>query len=96
MGKTHLATALALRAIGNGFGAHFVRAHDPMEDLRKARNEHNLNRRMLNRRMLNRRMLDRRMKMYLAPRVLVVDEFGIWPLRPGVGHRLLHLGVGQV
>ena len=35
-----------------------------MEDLRKARNEHNL---------------DRRMKVYLAPKVLVVDEFGIWP-----------------
>ena len=64
VGKTHLAMALALRAIGNGFGAHFVRAHDLMEDLRKARNEHNL---------------DRRMKVYLAPRVLVVDEFGIWP-----------------
>ena len=64
VGKTHLATALALRAIENGFGAHFVRAHDLMEDLRKARNEHNL---------------DRRMKVYLAPKVLVVDEFGIWP-----------------
>ena len=64
MGKTHLAIALALRAIENGFGAYFVRAYDLMEDLRKARNEHNL---------------DRRMKVYLAPEVLVVDEFGIWP-----------------
>jgi len=35
-----------------------------MEDLRKARVENNLN---------------RRMKVYLAPKVLVVDEFGIWP-----------------
>ena len=35
-----------------------------MEDLRKARAEHNL---------------DRRMRVYLAPKVLVVDEFGIWP-----------------
>ena len=35
-----------------------------MEDLRKARMEQNLN---------------RRMKVYLAPKVLVVDEFGIWP-----------------
>ena len=64
VGKTHLAVALALRAIENGFGAYFVRAYDLMEDLRKARNEHNL---------------DRRMKVYLAPKVLVVDEFGIWP-----------------
>ena len=64
MGKTHLAIALALRAIENGHGAYFVRAYDLMEDLRKARAEHSL---------------DRRMKVYLAPKVLVVDEFGIWP-----------------
>ena len=64
MGKTHLAVALALRAIENGQGAYFVCAYDLMEDLRKARVEHNL---------------DRRMRVYLSPRVLVVDEFGIWP-----------------
>ena len=64
MGKTHLAIALSLRAIENGFGAYFVRAYDLMEDLRRARIEHNL---------------DRRMKVYLAPKVLVVDEFDIWP-----------------
>ena len=57
VGKTHLAMA-------NGQGAYFVRAYDLMEDLRKARAQHNL---------------DRRMRVYLAPKVLVVDEFGIWP-----------------
>ena len=46
VGKTHLAVALALRAIENGQGAYFVRAYDLMEDLRKARAEHNLDRRM--------------------------------------------------
>ena len=35
-----------------------------MEDHRKARAQHNL---------------DRRMRVYLAPKVLIVDEFGIWP-----------------
>ena len=64
VGKTHLAIALALRAVENGQGAYFVRAYDLTEDLRKARIENNLN---------------RRMKVYLAPKVLVVDEFGIWP-----------------
>ena len=39
-------------------------AYDLMEDLRKARAEHSL---------------DRRMRVYLAPKVLIVDEFGIWP-----------------
>ena len=64
VGKTHLAVALALRAIGRGYGAYFVRAYHLMEDLRKARSEHNL---------------DRRMRVYRAPKVLIVDEFGIWP-----------------
>ena len=64
VGKTHLAIALAKRAIDQGYGAYFVRAYDLMEDLRKARAEQNL---------------DRRLRVYLAPKVLVVDEFGIWP-----------------
>ena len=64
VGKTHLAIALALKAIEKGQGAYFVRAYDLMEDLRKARAENNL---------------DRRMRIYLAPKVLIVDEFGIWP-----------------
>ena len=64
VGKTHLAVASAKRAIERGHGAYFVRAYDLMEDLRKARAEHNL---------------DRRMRIYPAPKVLVVDEFGIWP-----------------
>ena len=64
VGKTHLAVALALKSIERGYGAYFVRAYDLMEDLRKARIEHNL---------------DRQMKVYLAPKVLIVDEFGIWP-----------------
>ena len=64
VGKTHLAVALALKSIENGYGAYFVRAYDLMEDLRKARAEGRL---------------DRRMRVYLAPKVLIVDEFGIWP-----------------
>ena len=64
VGKTHLAVALAKEAIGRGYGGYFVRAYDLMEDLRKARADHNL---------------DRRLRVYLAPKVLVVDEFGIWP-----------------
>ena len=64
VGKTHLAVALAKKAIERGYGAYFVWAYDLMEDLRKARAEHNL---------------DRRLRVYLAPKVLVVDEFGIWP-----------------
>ena len=55
---------MAKRAIGRGYGAHFGWACDLMEDLRKARAEHNP---------------DRRLRVCPAPKVLVVDEFGIWP-----------------
>ena len=41
-----MAIALALKAIESGYGAYFIRAYDLMEDLRKARIEHNLDRRM--------------------------------------------------
>ena len=63
MGKTHLAVALALKSIENGYGAYFVRAYDLMEDLRKASAEGRL---------------DRRMRVYLGSKVLIVDEFGVW------------------
>ena len=59
----------------------FVRAYDLMEDLRKARTS---------------TTSTGRMKVYLAPKVLVVDEIGVLALRPGIGHRLLHSGVGPV
>ena len=64
VGKTHLAVALAIRAIEQGYGAYLIRAYDLMEDLRRARAEHRL---------------DRRMRVYLSPKVLIIDEFGIWP-----------------
>ena len=64
VGKTHLSVALGLKAIEAGFAVYFVKAHDLLEDLRLAQAEHRL---------------DRRMRVYLAPRVLVIDEFGVWP-----------------
>ena len=64
VGKTHLAVALGLRAIEHGQGVYFVRAHDLLEDLRCAQAEHRL---------------ERRMRVYLAPRLLIIDEFGVWP-----------------
>ena len=64
VGKIHLAVALGLQAIEQGHGVYFVRAHDLMEDLRRAQAEHRL---------------DRRLRVYLAPKVLIIDEFGVWP-----------------
>jgi DNA replication protein DnaC len=64
VGKTHLAVGLAIRAIEAGHGAYFVRAQDLLEDLRRAQAEYRL---------------DRRLRVYVAPKVLIVDEFGVWP-----------------
>jgi DNA replication protein DnaC len=63
VGKTHLAVALGMRAIDQRYGVYCVRAHDLVEDLRLAQAEHRL---------------DRRMRVYLAPKILIIDEFGVW------------------
>ncbi|HON87322.1 MAG TPA: IS21-like element helper ATPase IstB [Bacillota bacterium] len=61
VGKTHLAVALGLEAISRGFGAYFINAHDLIADLEKAQRENRL---------------ERRMKVYISPRLLIVDEIG--------------------
>jgi DNA replication protein DnaC len=65
VGKTHLSVALAEAAIQAGFGAYFMTAHDLVEDLGRAYREGRL---------------DRRMRVYLAPKVLIIDEMGYLPL----------------
>jgi DNA replication protein DnaC len=65
VGKTHLSVALAEAAIQAGFGAYFITAHDLVVDLARAIRENRL---------------DRRMRVYLAPKLLVIDEMGYLPL----------------
>jgi DNA replication protein DnaC len=65
VGKTHLSVALAVEAIQAGFGAYFITAHDLVTDLGRAYREGRL---------------DRRLRIYLAPKVLVIDEMGYLPL----------------
>jgi DNA replication protein DnaC len=65
VGKTHLSVAFAVEAIQAGFGAYFITAHDLVTDLGRAYREGRL---------------DRRLRIYLAPKVLVIDEMGYLPL----------------
>lgn len=65
VGKAHLAVALAETAIQSGNGAYFMTAHDLVTDLGRAYREGRL---------------DRRMRVYLAPKVLIIDEMGYLPL----------------
>ena len=64
VGKTHLAVALGMEAILNSLGVYFVTAHALVEDLRQAHAENRL---------------ERRMRVYIAPKVLIVDELGYLP-----------------
>lgn len=65
VGKTHLCVALCLEAIRAGFSALFVTAHDLVCDLSRA---------------LREGRLERRLRLYVAPKVLVIDEMGYLPL----------------
>jgi DNA replication protein DnaC len=65
VGKTHLAVALAETAIRAGQPAYFMTAHALVTDLGRAYREGRL---------------DRRLRIYLAPKVLVIDEMGYLPL----------------
>ncbi|MBV8867680.1 MAG: IS21-like element helper ATPase IstB [Acidobacteriaceae bacterium] len=65
VGKTHLSVALAEASIQAGFGAYFMTAHDIVGDLGRAYREGRL---------------DRRMRVYLAPKILIIDEMGYLPL----------------
>lgn len=61
VGKSHLAVALSLEAISQGLGVYFVTAHDLVHDLRRAHMENRL---------------ERRMRVYVGPKILVIDELG--------------------
>jgi len=65
VGKSHLAIALALRALEEGYTAYFTTLDRLITDLQRAAANHTL---------------DRRFKVYLKPKVLVLDEIGYLPL----------------
>lgn len=65
VGKTHIATGLALDAIRAGFSAYFTTGHNMIERLKRASGKG---------------WLDRTMAIYTRPKLLVVDEIGYLPL----------------
>jgi DNA replication protein DnaC len=65
VGKTHLSVAIGIQAIEHGYGVYFTSMHRLLEDLRVAHEE---------------RRLERRLRVYLAPKLLIIDEFGYLPL----------------
>lgn len=75
-GKTHLAIAIAYKAILNGYDALFITAAQLIEDLHGA---------------AVRGELSERLKRYLAPAVLIIDEVGYLTLRDDAANVLYHV-----
>lgn len=75
-GKTHLAIALAYKAILNGYDALFTTAADLIEDLHTAATQGGLR---------------ERLKRYVSPAVLIVDEVGYLALRDDAANVLYHV-----
>ena len=65
VGKTHLALGLVMRALEEGYTAYFTTLDQMIADLRRAEVNHNL---------------PKRLRVYLKPKVLLIDEMGYLPL----------------
>ncbi len=75
-GKTHLAVAIAYRAIQNGFSASFVTAAALIEELSGAGSQGRLR---------------EALSAYLQPHVLVIDEVGYLSYGPDAANVLFHV-----
>jgi len=75
-GKTHLAVAIAYRAIQNGYNASFVSAAVLIEELSRASGEGRLREALAG---------------YLQPHVLVIDEVGYLSYGPDAANVLFHV-----
>jgi DNA replication protein DnaC len=75
-GKTHLAVAIAYRAIQNGFSASFVTAAALIDELSRASSEGRLR---------------EALSAYLQPHVLVIDEVGYLSYGPDAANVLFHV-----
>jgi DNA replication protein DnaC len=67
VGKTHLAQALAHEACRRGYSVLFANTYRMLQHINGGRADDNL---------------DRRLQTYLRPDLLVLDDFGLKPLRP--------------
>lgn len=76
VGKSHLAVALALRALQTGISAYFVTVRERVADLPHAQAE---------------LAFSRRMRQYLRPKLLIIDEMGYWPLGREEANGFFHL-----
>ncbi len=76
VGKSHLAIGLALRALEEGYTAYFTTLDRLVQELRQAE---------------ERGTWEKRLRVYVKPRLLVLDEIGYLPLDREAGNWLFQL-----
>ena len=76
VGKTHLAISIGMAAATNRISTYFIKCHDLITTLRKAKAEH--------------RLMDR-LKYLSKQRLLIIDELGYLPLEEGDADLLFQL-----
>ena len=80
VGKSHLAQALGHEAVRRGFDVLFVRTGDLLNHLHGGRADGTY---------------DRRLQTYLRPDVLILDDFGLKPMRPPAAEDLYEVIDGR-
>lgn len=75
-GKTHLAVALALRAVQRGIRTYFISATSLLAALTRAHAENRF---------------EDRLRLYTTPRLLVIDEIGYVPIDRHAAHLFFQL-----
>ncbi|MGG5370403.1 hypothetical protein IGI67_002028 [Enterococcus sp. AZ196] len=65
VGKTHLATSIGIESARKRISTYFVKCHDLIQNLKKARNESRL---------------ESRLKFYSSKKLLIIDEIGYLPI----------------
>lgn len=65
VGKTHLATSIGISAAKNRISTYFIKCHNLIEQLRKAKQEN---------------ILEKRIKHFAKYRLLIIDELGYLPI----------------
>ena len=76
VGKTHLATSLGIESSRNRRSTYFIKCHDLIQNLKRAKDEGKL---------------ETRLKHYTRYQLLIIDEIGYLPLQPGDANLLFQI-----
>ena len=76
VGKTHLATSLGIESSRNRRSTYFIKCHDLIQNLKRAKDEGKL---------------ETRLKHYAHYQLLIIDEIGYLPLQPGDANLLFQI-----